>query len=58
MRPVLCPMCWTVKMVETPPGEPVLCSCLDNPPLTRPIACVRLRLPEGYEVVRKQEMPA
>lgn len=52
--PLICPHCFTVVVVATPPklGEPRMCSCLDCPPITKPVAFMRLRLPEGFELSR------
>jgi hypothetical protein len=53
--PLICPHCLTVAVFDTPPklGEPRMCPCLDRPPITQPVAFMRLKLPEGYEVTRK-----
>jgi len=58
MTPLVCPRCWTVAIVDAPPklGEPPhTCPCLDRPPITKPIALVRLRLPDDYELRKKNE---
>jgi hypothetical protein len=58
--PLVCPRCWSVAVVDTPPklGEPIMCPCLDRRPISSPVALVRLRLPEGYELARIVAPPA
>lgn len=54
MIPLICPRCFIVTVVDAPAlGEPRNCPCLDRPPYTNPVAMMRLRLPDGYELTRK-----
>lgn len=54
MNPLICPLCWTVAVLDAPPkiGEPHLCPCMDRKPFTAPVAMVRLVIPQGYELRR------
>lgn len=60
MTPLICPLCRTVSIVDTPPkiGEPLICPCVHRPPFTSGVALARLQLPEGYELVRVISPPA
>jgi len=53
---LFCPHCHAVAVVDAPPeiGKPLMCPCLDHPPITKPVAFMRLHLPEGYELIAKQ----
>jgi hypothetical protein len=56
MIPLVCPHCLTVVIVDQPPplgAPPLKCPCLDRPPFCSAVALMRLRLPEGYELVLK-----
>jgi hypothetical protein len=60
MIAIICQHCMRVAIFDEPakPGEVRYCPCLDHPPITSPVAYMRLRLPEGFEIVRKTEVSA